>query len=704
MIGLTFGCSRRTPLVLQSEVAECGLACLAMVAAHHGLVLDLRTLRERVGSSPRGSSMAQLSNMASRLGLRSRAVRLDLHELDGLALPAILHWEMRHFVVLVGRRRDGIEVLDPARGARRVSRRELDAAFTGVALELEPTVAFTREDSVHRLKVSDLFSGISGLRGALLRLLAVSAALQVMALAMPLAMQLVIDEVLVAADRALLDAMVWGASLLLVVQIVLSVGRALVVQGFATRLARSMHLALFEHLLALPVGYFASRHSGDLAARFGSLDVIQRTLTTGFVESIIDGLLSMVALTMLCLYSPSLAAVALAALLVYLALRGAWYGALRRATDEQIHHGARRQTHLLETLRAIPTLRLYGAEPGRLAHQDALTCNSLNAGIRSGNLGIGMRTASMAIFGIEGLVVLALGARSVLDGGMTLGMLMAFMSFKATFSGRVAGLVDRWIEFRMLELHAERVGGIALEPALPRVDSAAHASAGAARVVLREIGFRYPQGQWLFRRLDREVEPGRCLAIVGASGCGKSTLAKCILGLVAPSEGGVWIGDREVELACRDEPRRGMTAVLQDDVLLAGSIADNIALHDGAPDMGRVEAAARVAAVHDEIMLMPMRYDTLIGEMGSTLSGGQRQRVLLARALYFEPRLMVLDEATSHLDPARERSVVEQLRGLSMTRIVIAHRAETIRLADEVLDLSALAGAGAYTKGFGMQA
>lgn len=702
MIGLDLGWRRRTPLILQSEVAECGLACLAMVAAHHGLVMDLRTLRERVGCSPRGSSLAMLSSMAGRLGLRGRAVRLETDELGALRLPAILHWEMHHFVVLERVGRSGVDILDPARGARRVNPRELDAAFTGVALELEPDQGFRPADLARRLDLLDLFNDVPGLRGALVKLFGVSLAIQALALAMPLAMQLVVDEVLVAADRALLDAVILGGALLLVTQCVLTVARALAVQAFATRLSRRFHIGLFDHLLALPTEFVAQRNSGDIASRFGSLDTIQRTLTTGFIEAMIDGLMGIVALVMLCLYSSSLAAVASGALMLYVAMRAAWFGALKRALDEQIHHGARRQSHLLETLRTVTTLRVYGAEDGRVAHQDDLNCNALNAGIRAGHLGILARTANAVVFGVEGLVVLYLGAVAVLAGQMTLGMLMAFMSFKTTFTSRVSGLVDRWIEFRMLELHAERVGGIALEAPIPRRDSTAYAAAGAASVEIEGLGFRYPQGRWLFRGIDLTVARGRCLAVVGPSGCGKSSLAKIMLGLLSPTEGAVHIDGRAVEVTRRGEPRHAVTAVLQDDALLAGSIADNIAFRSDTPDMVRVEEVARAAAIHDEIMSMPMRYDTLIGEMGSTLSGGQRQRVLLARALYFEPRLVVLDEATSHLDPARERTVVDQLRGMPMTRIVIAHRAETIRLADEVLDLGALLRAP--SKGFGMQA
>ena len=687
MIGLAFGWRRQTPLVLQTEVAECGLACLAMVAAHHGLVLDLRTLRARVGTSPRGASLMTIAEMAGRLGLRSRALRVELDELGALRVPAILHWDMHHFVVLVRVTRRGAEIHDPARGARSATRAELDQRFTGVALELEPGIEFHREQTVERFKVRDLFAGVSGLRGMLARLLAVSLAVQVLALAAPLAMQFVIDEVLVSHDAALLDAVVVGFGLLLITQIVLSTARSLTVTAFATRLSRSLHIGLFEHLLALPLGYFAARHSGDIATRFGSLDAIQRTLTTSFVEGVIDGMLGIVALVMLWLYSPTLAAVACTAVLLYLLCRSALYGTLRRATEEQIHHGALRQSHLLESLRIVPTLRVYGGEPGRVAQQDDLNCNSLNAGIRAAYLGIGAQTANGLLFGIENLAMLWLGASAVIAGQMTVGMLMAFASFKATFTGRVGGLVDRLFEFRMLALHAERVGGIALEPPVPRRDAVVHVAAGAAEVELESIGFRYAGGRWLFRGVVERVAPGRCLAVVGASGSGKTTLAKLMLGLLEASEGRVVIDGRAVAASLVAEPKHAVTAVLQDDALIAGTLAENIALHRAAPDIAQVEHAARLAGIHDEIMAMPMRYDTLLGEMGGMLSGGQRQRVLLARALYFEPRLLVLDEATSHLDPARERSVVERLRELPMTRIVIAHRAETIRLADAVLHL-----------------
>ncbi len=702
MVGLDVGWFRTTPLVLQAEASECGLACLAMVAAHHRLVLDLRSLRGRVGSMARGASLTDLARAADQLGLETRALRLEPRELTALARPAILHWEMRHFVVLTGVSRRGITINDPAAGRRGVSWAEIARRFTGVALELQPGPRFAAAEGARRLAASDLLRGLPGLRGQLLRLFAVSIGLQALALASPWAMQLVIDEVLVAQDAALLDVIVLGFALLLAVQLGLGAARSFAIAVLTTSLARLLHIALFRRLLALPLEFLHHRHAGDVSSRFSSLDAINKTLTTSFVEGVVDGLLGLTALAMMLVYAPTLTSVVLAALALYLVARVLWFAPLRHATQEQINHSAQRHSHFLETLRVMAPLRVYGAEHERVATQDAYNCAALNAGLRSARLGVMVRTTNGGLFGAENLVVLWLGAQLVMAGALTVGMLVAFMSYKMSFVARMSGLVDRWFEYRMLDLHAERVADIALEPELPRVDAVVRTDASASEVRFDDLGFRYPNGRFLFRHLERRIEVGRCLAVCGPSGCGKSTLAKLLLGLLAASEGQLWIDGRAVRLA--RGANGGVAAVLQDDALLAGTVADNIALGTEVPDIQRVVDAAQAAGVHDEVSALPMAYDTLLGEAGSTLSGGQRQRLLLARALYHRPRLLVLDEATSHLDPARERAVVDRLKALPMTRIVIAHRVETLRLADEVLDLTPIAVGAAPTKGFDMRA
>ena len=679
------GC-RATPVILQTESAECGLACVAMVAAHHGDNADLATLRQNQPASSRGATIAQLALVATQVGLTARAVKAELNELAQLPLPAILHWNFDHFVVLVRVRRGRAVIHDPARGAVDMPLAEVSKHFTGVCLELRPGKSFRPRQPAPAVSVFDLLGAQPDARGAVVQVLLMAAALEVFSVLSPLFMQLVVDHAVVSADRNLITVLGLGFLLLTLVQIGVTAARAWVVMVLSTAMNVQVLTQLFTHLLKLPLSFFEKRHLGDISSRFESLSVIQRTLTTSFVEAIVDGSMALVTVVVMSVYSSTLAVVVVAATLLYGLCRVALYRGLRQAQDEQIAHAARQQSSLLETVRGIQSVMLFNRQAQRSTLYANMLADNVNASIRMQRLGIGSHAAHGVIFGIENIAVVWIGSTLVLDGSLSLGMLFAFVAFKQQFAGRTAAFVDKAIDFRMLGLHAQRVSDISLatpERGYEQPDvEIAHAS-----VELRNVSFRYSEFELpILDRINLRIDEGESVAIVGPSGCGKTTLLKLILGLLKPSEGEVLIGGVNIAsmgLAYRET----MGAVMQHDELFAGSIAENISFFDAERNQSRIEACAHSAAIDVDIAALPMRYDTPVGDMGTTLSGGQKQRVLLARALYKQPRILVLDEATSHLDMAREHSVNEAVRALKLTRIIVAHRAETIATAGRVITL-----------------
>ncbi|MFT3720820.1 peptidase domain-containing ABC transporter [Pseudorhodoferax sp.] len=689
---LDFSLGRRTPVVVQTEAAECGLACLAMVASHHGHRIDLATLRGRHAVSLKGSTLTDLMRVAGALDLAPRPLRLDLDALPQLQLPCVLHWDFNHFVVLVRIDGDQLVLHDPAVGRRVLALAEFSRHFTGVALELRPLPAFQPRRERQRVRLASLVGRLPGLGGALAQVLVLALVLQVFALAGPFHMQWVVDQALVAHDRDLVAVLGVGFVLLALLQTAVTALRAWLLVVLGTQLNLQLMTRLLRHLLRLPMAWFEKRHVGDVMSRFDSLGALQRTLTTSCLEALIDGVMALATLAMMLLYSARLAAVALLAAGLYTALRLALYAPLRLATEEQIVRGARQHSHLLESVRGMQSIRLLGREAQRGAGWQNLVVDEFNAGIRVKRLGLVYQTAQGALFGIENAATLWLGALLVLDVGQgsafSVGMLYAFVSYKSQFMQRTAALVENALQLRMLALHTERVGDIALAP----VEEAAGEPAGAVpadgAIELKNVSFRHAETEPpVLQDFSLRIEPGESVAIVGPSGCGKTTLVKLILGLLQPGAGSIEVGGRPLARVGLAAWRGAVGCVMQDDQLFAGSIGENICFFEPVPDHERIEACARLAAVHDEITAMPMQYNTLVGDMGTVLSGGQKQRILLARALYRRPRVLVLDEATSHLDVARERSVNEAVRGLALTRIIVAHRPETIASADRVVVL-----------------
>jgi len=637
--------------------------------------------------SLKGATLKNLITMAQVLRLQTRPLKVPLEQLGHLKLPAVLHWDMNHFVVLKVIKGKRAVIHDPAVGERRMAMDEVSKHFTGVALELTPGTNFKKQEERQQFTLLSLMGHVVGLKRGLSHLLLLGIALQLCALLVPFYMQWVVDEALVAADRDLITVLGVGFLLLVAVQTSISAVRSWMTTALATNLNFQWLGNAFTHLLKLPLPYFEKRHLGDIVSRFGSIQTIQHSLTTQYVEGVIDGLLVIGTVIVMLLYSPQLTAVTGVAVTFYALLRWSVFRALRDASAEQIIHAAKQQTHFLESARGMQSIRLFNrAEERRIGWMNTLA-DQFNADLRIARLSISYQTANTLIFGTERVVIIWLAALAVVDAKFSVGMLFAFISYKDQFSQRTAALIDKLFELRMLRLHGERVADIVLtEPEEDQQDTELDVDRITPEIEVRGLAFRYADGEpYVLKDLTLTIPAGQCVAITGASGCGKTTLVKLLLGLLEPTEGEILVGGIKLKNLGMSNFRHMVGTVMQDDHLFAGSIADNISFFDPAPNQEHIATCAELAAIHNEIVAMPMGYNTLVGDIGVGLSGGQKQRILLARALYKNPKILILDEATSHLDLSNEQLVNSAIKKTKLTRIIVAHRPETIAMAERVI-------------------
>lgn len=687
--GHGFGRRRRLPMLLQTEAAECGLAAVAMVACFYGHDLDLPSLRQRESLSLKGMTLTQLIAVAGRLEFATRPLRVEMEHLRHLRTPCILHWDLNHFVVLKQATAKALVIHDPAQGVRRMRIEEASRHFTGVALELWPAAQFKPQQARQSISIKGLMGYVHGLKRGLAQVLLLALALEGLVLLGPFYLQWVIDQVLVTHDASLLGVLVLGFLLLTVFQVAVTVMRAWSIVWISATLSVQWISNLFGHLLHLPLAFFEKRHIGDVVSRFGSVQTIQQTLTTQFDSAALDGLMSIITLVLMAFYSVPLTGLVLAAFALYALLRWGIFRPLRRATEDHLVYAARQQSDLLESIRGIQPLKLANQQEHRRARYANALVDTTQREIAIQRWNIAFQASNGLVFGAERVLVIGLAALLVLRGEFSIGMLVAFVAYADQFTQRAGNLIDHWNDFKMLGLHAERVADIALTQPEAQLHGAYTGPDPKARLEVRNLSFRYADGEpWVIENCSFSIEPGESVAIAAPSGTGKTTLAKLVLGLLEPTEGQILFGGIDIRTLGLARYRSLVAAVMQDDQLFAGSIADNIALFDPDTTPLKVEAMAHLANIHDEIAAMPMGYQSLVGDMGSSLSGGQKQRVLLARALYRKPRFLVLDEATSHLDLENERIVNTMVEQSEVTRLVLSHRSETLKAANRVLKLT----------------
>jgi len=694
---LRFGFGRKLPVYLQSERAECGLACLSMIATQLGNELEVADLRRQFSSSQKGTSAAELIEVATQIGLVCRPLKLDVDELKLLALPAILHWDMQHYVVLaeVKSKAGGNRYIvhDPAKGRLDLPEKQISASFTGVAVEVARAQTFKPQKPPRPLGISDFVSAFKGLKLNLFYLLVVGLVLEVLALLPPMASQYVIDEAVVSRNTDLITLIALGLGLLVITQVLLSWFRSWATTVLSTKVGMHLVTSVFSHLTSLKLEYFEKRSVGDIVTRFDSVTALQRLLATGFIEAALDALLVIGTFAMMCLYSMKFAGIALVACVLYLGIRVLLFRSLFRFSDEQLAYAAKREASFLETIRAIQSIKIYGKRSDRISSWHNAAVDEQNANLHLSRLTLSFKSANALLFGIDNLVFIALAAQDIIAGAFSVGMFFALSSYKGQFSARIASLIDKYFEFRTLRVHMRRIGEIVNEAPEPSMSKMPMPVDLSASIDVQNVSFRYSRTDpFVFRNINLSIKQGESIGLIGPSGCGKSTLIKLLIGVLEPTEGEILIGGIPLR-QIRDEALGSfMTVVMQGDSLLSGTVLENISFFDRTVDFDHAMRCAIIAGIHDDVIAMPMGYQTLLGDMGSVLSGGQKQRILLARALYPNPKILILDEATASIDILTERHINEHLSKLGVSRIVISHRKETVMTTDRQVKFAELMG------------
>lgn len=676
--------------VRQAEAGECGLACVAMIARHYGDKNELAVWRRRFPLSSRGASLKTVMTIAEQIGFHARPVKVELQSLSQLQLPAVLHWNMNHYVVLdrvkEGLRGQRYRILDPAVGVREIDADVMSSCFTGVALELAPRASFRPAPRRDRLHLSQLWTRIRGLTPALARILVLSSILQIVTLVTPFYTQLAIDTALPASDVDLLNIIALGFSAILILNGLVTWLRSRLVLSLSSSLSLQTAANLFRHTIYLPIAWFEKRHLGDVTSRFASLQPISDLLSRGLVSALVDGVLAVTTLAFMIVYSGPLTALTCSVVAIYAGLKALSYKSMRFANANVLTAQAAETSAFIENIRGVMAIKAFCQEGNRQRIWQNRKAEVVNGNLRLGRLTSGFDATNGLVVGIENLAFVYIAMKMIVAGQLTLGMVFAFQAYKQSFVGAVTRLTDQVMNYRLLDVHLDRISDLALEDCEP--NDHAEGETPFNVIELENVSFSYGAGQPLvLKNVSMRLEVGKTTVLAGPSGSGKTTLFKIICGLLQPTSGRVLVDGLPIHEVGVRKYRERLGVVSQEDVLFAGSIAENIAFFDQDYDIETVQKYCIQAGIDDDIVRMPMKYETMVGDMGSSLSGGQRQRVLLARALYKEPRFLMLDEGTAHLDIGTEAVVVNTVKQLEGGRLLVAHRPETIRAADVVYEL-----------------
>ena len=680
---------RAIPYIAQAEMADCGAAALAMALGYHGRHVSLAEMHEATGTGRDGVDALRLAEAASSYGLRARGVATELDDLRVLPRGTVLHWGAAHFVVLDSASRRGVTVVDPAAGRYRIGWQAVDDLYSGVAIMLEPTDTFAAggrrvPGALHHARRMLVHSSGIG------KVLATSVVVRLMVLAVPVLTGVIVDRVVPANDSHLLKVLAAVMVALIGYSMVATFLRAHLLLRLRSRLDVNMTLGFLEHLVDLPYAFFLKRSSGDLMMRLRSNATVREILTSGTIAALLDGVLATLYLVAIFVLSPLLG-------FLVTVLAAAQVTVLLLARRRNIHlmgeslaTEAKSQSYAYEVFSGVETLKAAGAERRAVSHWTNLFVAELNVSLRRGRLSAAVETAMHGMALLSPIAVLLVGAHLVGSGQLSLGTMLALAALSTAFLEPLATLVATALQVQLLGSYLARLDDVLSTPTETAGRELRHAPQLNGAVRAEQLTFQYTShGPPAIDRVDLEVSPGQVLAIVGRSGSGKSTLGRLLLGLYQPSSGRVVLDGIDLASLHPRSVRSQIGVVTQDPYIFGLSIRDNLALGDPGLALDRLQTAAELACVADDIDAMPMGWDTPLVDAGASLSGGQRQRLALARALAPQPRILLLDEATSNLDTVTEAKVHANIAQLGCTVIMIAHRLATVIDADRIVVMDA---------------
>lgn len=679
---------RRVPILTQMSSTECGAACLAMVLSYYGYKTSVAEVSNDCGVGRDGLSALSIVRAARRYHLRVKAISSDLENFQHVSLPAIVHWQFNHFLVVEKWTPHYIEVVDPAIGRRKLTMAEFDTGFTGICVTLRPAHGFVRRKGIPRLAMlrQYIVNAIKIAPGSLFQVLLSSLISLLFGFIMPITTAFVIDKII---PQSLYNGLlVFGLGMLIFMfaTLVLEAIRSVILVKLTVLIDASLVLGFFDHLIALPLKFFQLRSSGDIISRMESNTVIRNTINAQLIGMVLDSCSVVIYLIILYMFSPLFAAMSLAFGLLQILLVLGTTRPLLSLLNRSLERQSRSLGYLTEVLSGIAALKAAGIEQLARDRWAGFFFAEMDASVRRDYFSTMLVMAERFLTSLPPLAMLLVGATGVMDGSLSLGMMLALQSLSASFLMPLASLANAGRQIQLAYAHLDRVADIMhAEPEqkdLPPIPTPR--LTGHIRLV--DVGFQYdPNSSPVLHNVNLTIQPGQKVAIVGRSGAGKSTLGKLLLALYLPTQGEIFYDDLPLMKLNYREVRAQFGVVMQDVGVFSGSIRENISMGIPGITLDEVVQAAMLADLHNDIIQMPMDYETQVSERGGSLSGGQRQRLALARALVRCPSVLLLDEATSSLDVVTEQHVEANLRRLPCAQIIIAHRLSTIRNADVIL-------------------